>query len=259
MSPDWAAKPEAVPYSSLGDPQSLNLYGYVGNNPLSKADADGHCWPVCWAYTIGEGIARDGGLRPYLKNALTGGSKGAVSAALSTARLAGAAGNPFGTMAAVMAPTPKALQPSNTTEAQASFVTQVVLPAAVGMGSGGLAGGGASTESVLTGLANQAVDNLGPGSGSVYGTLVHSEFSDLVEGLGNPNLFTEQSYLNGNPVDYGTPGSIRIDVGEGTVDAPTNVYDLKTGGATLKPQRVGQIQSHLPNGSNVNVTQIKPQ
>jgi RHS repeat-associated protein len=47
MSPDWAAKPEAVPYSSLGDPQTLNLYGYVGNNPLSKADADGHCWPIC--------------------------------------------------------------------------------------------------------------------------------------------------------------------------------------------------------------------
>ena len=48
-SPDWAAKPEAVPYSSLGDPQSLNLYTYVGNNPLSKADADGHCWPFCLA------------------------------------------------------------------------------------------------------------------------------------------------------------------------------------------------------------------
>ncbi len=43
MSPDWADKPEAVPYSSLDNPQSLNLYGYVGNNPLSHADADGHC------------------------------------------------------------------------------------------------------------------------------------------------------------------------------------------------------------------------
>jgi RHS repeat-associated protein len=42
MSPDWAAKPEAVPYSKLDDPQSLNLYGYVRNNPLSKADKDGH-------------------------------------------------------------------------------------------------------------------------------------------------------------------------------------------------------------------------
>jgi RHS repeat-associated protein len=44
MSPDWAAKPEAVPYSSLDNPQSLNLYVYVGNNPLSQTDADGH-WP----------------------------------------------------------------------------------------------------------------------------------------------------------------------------------------------------------------------
>lgn len=42
MSPDWADKPEAVPYSDLTDPQSLNLYGYVRNNPLSRADADGH-------------------------------------------------------------------------------------------------------------------------------------------------------------------------------------------------------------------------
>ena len=43
MSPDWASKPEAVPYSQLDNPQSLNLYGYIGNNPLSRADADGHC------------------------------------------------------------------------------------------------------------------------------------------------------------------------------------------------------------------------
>ena len=43
MSPDWAAKAEPVPYAVLGDPQSLNLYAYVRNNPLSRADADGHC------------------------------------------------------------------------------------------------------------------------------------------------------------------------------------------------------------------------
>jgi RHS repeat-associated protein len=48
MSPDWADKPEAVPYSHLDDPQSLNLYGYVLNNPLRKADLDGHgCPPDC--------------------------------------------------------------------------------------------------------------------------------------------------------------------------------------------------------------------
>lgn len=46
MTPDWAAKPEAVPYSDLYDPQSLNLYSYVRNIPSSNADADGHC-PTC--------------------------------------------------------------------------------------------------------------------------------------------------------------------------------------------------------------------
>jgi len=43
MTPDWAAKATAVPYADFGDPQSLDLYSYVLNNPLSKADADGHC------------------------------------------------------------------------------------------------------------------------------------------------------------------------------------------------------------------------
>jgi RHS repeat-associated protein len=43
MSPDWSATAEPVPYAKLDDPQSLNLYGYVGNNPLGRVDADGHC------------------------------------------------------------------------------------------------------------------------------------------------------------------------------------------------------------------------
>jgi RHS repeat-associated protein len=43
MSPDWAAKAQPVPYAKLDNPQSLNLYSYVLNNPLSKTDPDGHC------------------------------------------------------------------------------------------------------------------------------------------------------------------------------------------------------------------------
>ena len=42
LSPDWSAKIEPVPYSKLDDPQSLNLYAYVRNNPLSRVDLDGH-------------------------------------------------------------------------------------------------------------------------------------------------------------------------------------------------------------------------
>ena len=43
MTADWAAKPTTVPYTVFGDPQTLNLYAYVSNNPLSRADVDGHC------------------------------------------------------------------------------------------------------------------------------------------------------------------------------------------------------------------------
>lgn len=48
LSPDWSAKTEPVPYAKLGDPQTLNLYAYVQNNPLAKLDLDGHgCPPDC--------------------------------------------------------------------------------------------------------------------------------------------------------------------------------------------------------------------
>ncbi|MFP5204738.1 MAG: RHS repeat domain-containing protein [Acidobacteriota bacterium] len=43
MTPDWAAAPAAVPYARFGDPRSLNLYAYVGNNPITGIDPDGHC------------------------------------------------------------------------------------------------------------------------------------------------------------------------------------------------------------------------
>jgi RHS repeat-associated protein len=42
VSADWSPTPIPVPYADFGDPQTLNLYGYVGGNPASKADPDGH-------------------------------------------------------------------------------------------------------------------------------------------------------------------------------------------------------------------------
>ncbi|HEY0758700.1 MAG TPA: RHS repeat-associated core domain-containing protein [Acidisarcina sp.] len=42
MSPDWSAQEEPVPYGELDDPQSLNLYVYVRDNPLSRTDNYGH-------------------------------------------------------------------------------------------------------------------------------------------------------------------------------------------------------------------------
>jgi RHS repeat-associated protein len=41
-TPDWSAKVVPVPYAKLDNPQSLNLYSYVLNNPLSRVDSNGH-------------------------------------------------------------------------------------------------------------------------------------------------------------------------------------------------------------------------
>lgn len=74
MTPDWAAKATAVPYAMFGDPQTLNLYGYVRNNPLSHADVDGHCYP--WCTVIGGAIIGGliGGGGEIIASELRGGS-----------------------------------------------------------------------------------------------------------------------------------------------------------------------------------------
>jgi RHS repeat-associated protein len=44
VTPDWEEKPSSVPYASLGDPQTLNLYSYVRGLPTTKVDLNGHGW-----------------------------------------------------------------------------------------------------------------------------------------------------------------------------------------------------------------------
>lgn len=42
LSVDWSAVPAPVPYANLTNPQSLNLYAFVSDNPATFADLDGH-------------------------------------------------------------------------------------------------------------------------------------------------------------------------------------------------------------------------
>jgi RHS repeat-associated protein len=81
MTPDWAEKPTTVPYASFGNPQSLNLFSFVNNNPTTTRDTDGHCIPFCQVQSaitnyIAEGVIRDGSGGQFLKNVLVGSLKG---------------------------------------------------------------------------------------------------------------------------------------------------------------------------------------
>jgi RHS repeat-associated protein len=255
VSADWSAAPVPVPYADFADPQSLNLYGYVRSVPTTRFDVDGHCQQdqSCLAQQSVNNFAtkpKDFGaalkgagkhLLNTLANAmnLLGGKIGGGNFSLNGPDEHVGANAVNQLMAA--APILGELKP-------ATIVAEV--------------GAGTKTPSVieqLQGAANEAVQNVGPGRGPAYGTAVHSEFADLVDGLGSSKLATEVSYKGGVQVPYGTPGSIRVDVVEGPLNAPTAVYDLKTGSATLSPARVEQIQSHLPGGSNVPVQEIRPQ
>jgi RHS repeat-associated protein len=42
LSPDWSAIPAPVPYADLTNPQSLNQYAFVKDNPVAFSDPSGH-------------------------------------------------------------------------------------------------------------------------------------------------------------------------------------------------------------------------
>ena len=138
MSPDWAAKASPVPYATFGDPQSLNLYAYMQNNPLVGADPDGHCDIGCQVgFVLGvvNGIARDGGVGPYMHNVGVGALKGAGQVGYMGLSLATSGGNP-GAFAMSMINQPAAITPSNTTQAQSAFVTSTTITVAASVAAG---------------------------------------------------------------------------------------------------------------------------
>lgn len=50
LSADWSTVPVAVPYANLANPQTLNLYAMVADDPESFADLDGHEGNACGDY-----------------------------------------------------------------------------------------------------------------------------------------------------------------------------------------------------------------
>jgi RHS repeat-associated protein len=58
LSPDSSSDPDTVPYAEFENPQSLNLYSYAQNSPLTNSDPDGH--DCIYADGLGGGTVKTG-------------------------------------------------------------------------------------------------------------------------------------------------------------------------------------------------------
>jgi len=108
--------------------------------------------------------------------------------------------------------------------------------------------------------AQQAIEKMGPGKGSAYGTQAHTAFENEVKELKLPNVRTEVSYKGQVEVRRGAEGSVRLDVvkydANGKISA---IYDLKTGDAKMTAARIAQIRANLPEVSkDVPIIVVKP-
>jgi RHS repeat-associated protein len=182
-----------------GSPQSWNLYTYAANNPLRNRDITGR-GVIDWvalgqavANWFSSGIARDGGVGNFAQNNAIGAAKGAGTFGVNTVKTAAAAfvATQVSIPAAVSvltSPNPGVLQPSNTTQAQASTATQVglTLTSAVAGAAVGGAGEGASAltaEEIETGLANAELRTT---QDSISGPVVNRFIDMLRSGISKP-------------------------------------------------------------------------
>jgi RHS repeat-associated protein len=165
-SPDFSPRPQPTAYALRTDPQTLNLYGYLRNNPLATIDADGHGdFAIMFSAWVTSNIAISGP-KQFLQDIVVGGEKGAESFAYNTVKTAVALSQGPAGVATMMAFPPKALVPSNQTQAEVSFATQVALTVAV---------------SVAPMLSTEAATTLAVTGGTRY---VGAGEATLIEGTG---------------------------------------------------------------------------
>jgi hypothetical protein len=242
-------------------------------------DPDGQC-PNCITGAIGAGIGavigggieiaaqlyNNGAINNWtavggatLQGGITGGAAGFTggTSLLATSAVAGGANVVAGTLN-------RTIQGEQTT--LGSALTDATVGAVFGAG-GKLIGSGLSSLSTnlskqatskLTNIASKVLDDLGEGSGAVYGTNAHSAFAKAANGMkiGDNVIRTEVSYLNGKVVKHGTKGSARIDAGlYNSKGELLQVFDLKTGGARLTSQQVQHIQAQTR--TQVTVSEIR--
>ncbi len=251
-SPDFSPRPRPTAFALRTDPQTLNLYGYLRNNPLAKIDADGHgdldtaMRLAAWAAS---GIA-ESGPKQFFQDLAVGAAKGTASFGYNTVKTAVALSQGPAGVATAMAPGPKALAPSNQTQAAASFTTQVALT--VASAAIPAAGAAAGTEAATAGTLENGVD---------VGTQLFRVFGGDATAFGNPAgaFFTtvDRSAVADFRAAAGLfPGNTGQFVLEGTLTDGTGVT---AGTAAPGPGGVGGTipEVIVPDAaSKINVTRV---
>jgi RHS repeat-associated protein len=146
LSSDWSAIPVAIPYANLTNPQTLNLYAMVADDPESFADLDGHC-PWCIGAAVGAvaGFVGDIAYQKFKNPDKPIDFKEAGAAALGGAITGATAG-------LMSAPATIVTLTGETTLATGSSTVLGV----TGAGAGGVIGGVAE-RTITTGSLNEAV------------------------------------------------------------------------------------------------------
>lgn len=234
-----------------------NRFSYAFNDPINLHDQNGNFVPLL----IGAAIALAGSWDYANAPTLDSGSHSRSGMDMASTMVGGAAVGRAAWGGASWAGREAGLFIGSRLPSTSIFGLELGLAEATGMTAGvGLAakgGGLAQTTARLQQMAKNAAAQVGPGKGTVHGTKVHSVWGDAVENSGLAKK--EVSYKGVREVPHGHPGSIRCDFVCGTPDAPTAIFDLKTGTAGLGPRRIAQIRSHLPLGyQNIPIIEIRP-
>jgi hypothetical protein len=100
------------------------------------------------------------------------------------------------------------------------------------------------------------------GTGRLAGIDKHTYAKNLLDRyqrmFGDRGLLTEVSVMAGKGVPYGTVGSVRLDVVEGSIANPTAIFDYKFGAAGLLPGRVNRIRTVTGYGPNTPIFEVRP-
>jgi RHS repeat-associated protein len=115
-----------------------------------------------------------------------------------------------------------------------------------------------SRDPILVDAAERAANSIPPWLNSIVGrtffawlrgSYIHTQFKLNVVAMGNPLYRAEVSYLRGVPVVYGTPGSVRADAVVGPIGHPLLAIELKTGGAYITRDEYNAYKANLPVGT----------